>query len=83
MGITFKEDCPDTRNTKVVDIYHELREFGLHVDVFDPWANADEVKHEYGIPIHAELPQHIYDGIIVAVAHQVFSQIDLLAVKGR
>jgi UDP-N-acetyl-D-galactosamine dehydrogenase len=81
MGITFKEDCPDTRNTKVVDIYHELREFGLHVDVFDPWANADEVKHEYGIPIHAELPQHVYDGIIVAVAHQVFSQIDLLAVK--
>lgn len=81
MGITFKENCPDTRNTKVVDIYHELREFGLLVDVYDPWANADEVKHEYGIVIHSQLPKHTYEGIIVAVAHEAFREIDLLSVK--
>lgn len=81
MGITFKENCPDTRNTKVVDIYHELREFGLLVDVYDPWANADEVKHEYGIVIHSQLPQYNYEGIIVAVAHEAFREIDLLSVK--
>src|SRR5690606_15913246 len=58
MGVTFKENCPDVRNTRVVDIYHELVSFGLDVDIYDPWADADEVKAEYGLTCHTELLCH-------------------------
>jgi UDP-N-acetyl-D-galactosamine dehydrogenase len=51
LGVTFKENCPDVRNTKVVDIYRELADFGVNVDIYDPWASKEEVKHEYGIDI--------------------------------
>lgn len=82
MGITFKENCPDIRNTRVVDIYHELIKFGLNVDIYDPWADSDEVKHEYGLDILKTLnPQIVYDAIVVAVAHNEFLEFDYLKVK--
>ena len=78
LGITFKENCPDVRNTKVVDIYSTFREYTPNITVFDPWANPDRVKHEYGIDIAGSLPagQH-YDAIVLAVAHNQFAELDL------
>jgi UDP-N-acetyl-D-galactosamine dehydrogenase len=78
LGITFKENCPDIRNTKVVDIYHTLEEYTRNITVYDPWANAEHVKHEYGIGITKVLPegQH-YDAIILAVAHDAFKMLDV------
>jgi UDP-N-acetyl-D-galactosamine dehydrogenase len=76
LGITFKENCPDVRNTKVVDIYNELVQFGINVDVYDPWADDAEVKHEYGVDILSSLTDKKYDSVIVAVAHDEFLSID-------
>jgi len=77
LGITFKENCPDIRNTKVVDIYRELCEFGLTVDIYDPWASADEVKHEYGVEMIEKLDiTKKYKAILLAVAHDEFKAID-------
>lgn len=77
LGVTFKENCPDIRNTKVVDIYHELCEFGLNVDIYDPWASAEEVKHEYGVDIVDKLDAgKKYEAILLAVAHDEFKTID-------
>lgn len=82
MGITFKENCPDVRNTRVVDIYHELISFGLDVDIYDPWADADEVLHEYGIGILTQLDETVsYDALIVAVAHREFLTFDFKKIK--
>jgi len=81
LGITFKENCPDVRNTKVVDIYNELLQFGINVDVYDPWADTKEVKHEYGIDILNQLPSKNYDSVIVAVAHNEFLSIDFKKYK--
>lgn len=81
LGITFKENCPDIRNTRVVDIYHELEQFGLNVDIYDPWANAKEVKEELGIDITTEISGNKYEAVIVAVAHSEFLQMDLAAIK--
>lgn len=82
MGITFKENCPDVRNTRVVDIYHELVQFGLLVDIHDPWANKEEVKHEYGLEILNDVDnQTVYDAIVVAVAHNEFLTFDYQKVK--
>lgn len=76
MGITFKENCPDVRNTKVVDIYNELVQYGLSVDIYDPWADKEEVKHEYGLQINNELDNDInYQAIVVAVAHDEFKTV--------
>lgn len=75
LGFTFKEDCPDVRNTKVIDIYKELRSFDMEVEVYDPWANLEEVKHEYGINIisSGQAPDLSgYSAIILAVAHKEF-----------
>jgi UDP-N-acetyl-D-galactosamine dehydrogenase len=84
LGVTFKENCPDVRNTKVVDIYNELRQFQINVDVFDPWADAGEVKHEYGIDLMSELnPATRYDGVIVAVAHNEFLSLDYQTFKAH
>lgn len=72
MGLTFKEDCPDLRNTKVIDIVRELREYGVDVDVYDPWIDRAESEHEYGItPVDSPL-ELSYDGVIIAVAHAQF-----------
>ena len=75
LGITFKENCPDIRNTKVVDIYRELCDFGLNVDIYDPWAIAEEVKEEYGVEILKSLDESKkYDAILLAVAHDEFKE---------
>lgn len=77
MGITFKENCPDIRNTKVVDIYHTLQEYTDNITVYDPWADAEAVKREYGIDIVGELPVGKYDTLILAVAHETFKTLDI------
>lgn len=69
MGFTFKGDCPDVRNTKVIEIIKELKSFNINVDVYDTWASPAEVKHEYGIDLITELKENNYDGIILAVDH--------------
>lgn len=82
MGITFKENCPDVRNTRVIDIYHELKQFGLVVDVYDPWADAKEVEHEYNIRIKKAIDETVvYDAIVVAVAHNEFLTFDYQKVR--
>lgn len=84
LGITFKENCPDVRNTRVVDIYQELKQFGLDVDIYDPWADAAEVEHEYNIKIMNKLQEgKLYSGIIVAVAHAEFLKIDYQTIKAK
>ena len=78
LGVTFKENCPDIRNTKVVDIYHTLEEYTKDITVYDPWANAKEVHHEYGIDITNTLSKgEKYDVVILAVAHKEFMNIDI------
>ena len=81
LGITFKENCPDIRNTKVVDIYHTLKEYTSNITVYDPYANREAVKHEYGIDIVNEQPQEKYDAIILAVSHNQFKEINVLDFK--
>jgi UDP-N-acetyl-D-galactosamine dehydrogenase len=77
LGITFKENCPDIRNTKAIDIYRELLEYDIEVEVYDPWAKPEEVQHEYGIKTINEYPQgNGYSAIILAVAHNEFINID-------
>lgn len=76
LGITFKENCPDIRNTKVVDVVKELEQFGCLVDIFDPWANADEVKHEYGRSIVPSYSLNDYSALVLAVAHNEFKTLD-------
>lgn len=79
LGFTFKENCPDIRNTRVIDIYHELKSFDLDVDVYDPWANSDEVQEEYGIQmLGKEQPMlNTYSVIILAVAHDEFKSLEI------
>ncbi len=73
LGVTFKENCPDVRNTRVVDVVQELKSYGATVDIYDPWADAHVVKHEYGLDILTEAPSAgQYDGIVLAVAHNQF-----------
>ncbi|MCX6239878.1 MAG: nucleotide sugar dehydrogenase [Bacteroidia bacterium] len=82
LGITFKENCPDIRNTKATDIYHELVSYGIAVDIYDPWASPDEVRHEYGLALTANLDKSVnYNAVILAVAHREFLEIDLQAFK--
>ncbi|MDF2999587.1 MAG: nucleotide sugar dehydrogenase [Xanthobacteraceae bacterium] len=81
MGLTFKENCPDLRNTRVVDVVRELKEFGVEVDVHDPWVSADEARHEYGIAVIAEPEAASYDGIVLAVAHETFRSMGADAIR--
>ena len=77
LGVTFKENCPDIRNTKVFDIYRELCDFGLQVDIYDPWASAEEVKHEYGVEIISELDiSKKYHAVLLTVSHDEFKTIN-------
>ena len=80
LGVTFKENCPDTRNSKVFDVYNELKEFGLKVDAYDYEADQAEVKDEYGIHLIDEIKEK-YDGILLDVAHNKFAEIDILSLK--
>ena len=77
LGITFKENCPDIRNTKVVDIYHTLKEYTDNIVIFDPWASREQVKKEYGIDIVNALPADRFDSIILAVSHSEFQGLDI------
>ncbi|GAB1043750.1 Vi polysaccharide biosynthesis UDP-N-acetylglucosamine C-6 dehydrogenase TviB [Shewanella algae] len=72
MGLTFKENCPDLRNTKVVDIVSELKEYNINVDIVDPWCSNDEAEHEYGLSLCEKPKSNYYDAIIIAVAHNEF-----------
>jgi len=82
LGITFKENCPDIRNTKAIDIYHELLEYDIDVEVYDPWAKPEEVQHEYDIKTINEYPEgHGYNAIILAVAHNEFMVINFKQLK--
>ena len=83
LGVTFKENCPDIRNTKVVDIYHTLQEYTNRITIFDPWANAERVEHEYGITITRKLPQERFDAVILAVAHDEFLSLDIRQLAGE
>jgi UDP-N-acetyl-D-galactosamine dehydrogenase len=79
-GFTFKENCPDVRNTKVIDIYNSLKEYGIDITVYDPWANVAVAQHEYGIePVNTLNPEHQFDAVIMAVAHNEFKSIDINA----
>ena len=77
LGFTFKENCPDVRNTKVIDIYRTLAEYNLKITVYDPWANPAIVEREYGIPVVNEVPANKFDALIAAVAHKEFQGLDI------
>jgi UDP-N-acetyl-D-galactosamine dehydrogenase len=77
LGFTFKENCPDVRNTKVIDIIKTLKEYNLNITIYDPWANPEEVKHEYGVEVVNELPNEKFDTAILAVAHKEFANLDI------
>lgn len=77
LGFTFKENCPDVRNTKVIDIYRSLKDYNLNITVYDPWANPAIAEREYGIKITNELPKEKFDATILAVAHNEFKDMDI------
>ncbi len=81
LGFTFKENCPDVRNTKVIDIVKTLREYNVNVTIHDPWANPEIAQREYGVEIQNELPTARYDAIILAVSHREFEGLDLDKLK--
>ena len=80
LGVTFKEDCPDIRNSKVVDVIRELRSFGTQVDIYDPHADAQEVKYEYGLVMTSSLSKK-YDAIVLSVSHKEFLELNWEAIK--
>jgi UDP-N-acetyl-D-galactosamine dehydrogenase len=77
LGITFKENCPDVRNTKIVDVIRSLKDFGVNITIFDPWANPDEVRHEYKLDVTNTLPNKKFDTVVLGVSHKEFLDIDL------
>ncbi|MBO6050508.1 MAG: nucleotide sugar dehydrogenase [Bacteroidales bacterium] len=79
LGFTFKENCPDIRNTKIVDVYHTLSEYTSNITVYDPWADKEKAVSEYGIAIVNDLPEERFDAIILGVAHRQFEQVNLKA----
>ena len=83
LGLTFKENCPDLRNTRVVDIISEFADYNTHVDVYDPWVDPKEAEHEFGITPVQEIKHGFYDAIVLAVAHNEFRQIEDIRVFGK
>lgn len=81
LGITFKENCPDVRNTKVVDVIKSLSDYGMKVTIYDPWAEANEVRHEYGMEIVSEIPTTRFEAIVQAVSHKEFKSLDLSSIS--
>ena len=81
MGFTFKGDCPDVRNTKIIDVINELKDFNINVDVYDSWASPEEVEHEYGVTLVNELKQGHYDGIVLAVDHSEFKDMGIEKIR--
>jgi UDP-N-acetyl-D-glucosamine/UDP-N-acetyl-D-galactosamine dehydrogenase len=80
LGITFKENCPDIRNSRAVDVINELKSFGTDVDIFDPHADEKEVRHEYNLALVSE-PRQIYDAIILTVSHKEFVSLNWTSLK--
>ncbi|WP_034920688.1 nucleotide sugar dehydrogenase [Gillisia sp. CAL575] len=83
LGITFKENCPDVRNTKVVDVIKNLKEYGVNITIYDPLANPSEVKHEYGLETTRDLPKQKFDSIVLAVAHKEFLDLEFNELKSQ
>jgi UDP-N-acetyl-D-galactosamine dehydrogenase len=83
LGFTFKENCPDVRNTRVIDIVQAIKAFHMEPMVYDPWANPEEVMHEYGITVHNELPKADFGAAVLAVAHKEFESLNLRALMGN
>lgn len=81
LGFTFKENCPDVRNTKIIDVVESLQSYGLKIVIYDPWADKEEVKHEYGIEISNELPAEKFDAVVLGVAHAEFAEINFDQLK--
>jgi UDP-N-acetyl-D-galactosamine dehydrogenase len=81
LGLTFKENCPDIRNTRVVDVVKEFREYGANVDVYDPWVNPQDALHEYNIELVQEISHGKYDGIVIAVAHSQFLDLGIDGIR--
>lgn len=81
LGFTFKGDCPDVRNTKIIDIVNELKDFNMQVDIYDAWASAEEVKHEYNVELVSELYKDTYDAIVLAVDHKEFKDMGVDAIR--
>jgi UDP-N-acetyl-D-galactosamine dehydrogenase len=81
MGLTFKENCPDLRNTKVIDVIRELEQFGVQIDVWDPIANSEDASQEYGVILAEEVSENSYDGILIAVAHEEFLTMGLSSIR--
>ena len=81
LGLAFKENCPDLRNTRVVDVVAELKDYGCYVDVHDPWVDANEAMHEYGIELVPDLQSGTYDGILLAVAHDTYTAMSSTEVR--
>lgn len=77
LGITFKENCPDVRNTKAVDVIKDLMSYGADVQIYDPWADPDEVMHEYGLATLNEEPEQAFDSVVLVVAHNVYKELDI------
>jgi len=76
LGITFKENCPDVRNTKAVDVVNALKSYGTNITIYDPWANEEEVMHEYGMISSKKIPDTKFDTIVLTVAHNDFMNLD-------
>jgi UDP-N-acetyl-D-galactosamine dehydrogenase len=83
LGITFKENCPDVRNTKIVDVIKALEDYGIEVTVFDPWANPSEVQDEYGLTMVNEVPKATYDAVVLGVAHTEFLNLDIHSLREK
>ena len=81
MGLTFKENCPDIRNTKVTDVIADLASFHANIDIYDPWANPAEVKHEYGLTMTEAPQENTYDAVIVCVAHNEIRDMGIDAIR--
>ena len=81
LGFTFKENCPDVRNTKVADMVKSFKEYGTQVTIFDPQADKGEVKHEYDLEIENDFPNETFDAIVLAVSHKEFKIIDLKTIS--
>ncbi|TRX34888.1 nucleotide sugar dehydrogenase [Flavobacterium sp. ZT3R18] len=81
LGITFKENCPDVRNTKIVDVIKALEDYGIQVTIFDPWANPSEVEHEYGLKMVNKAPNNTFDAVVLGVAHAEFLDLDINSLR--
>ena len=83
LGITFKENCPDVRNTKAVDLIKTLKDYGANISIYDPWADEDEVMHEYGLESSKTIQNRKFDAIVLTVSHNKFKELDFLSLKNK